>query len=82
MLNINEFIFDLCINGITININILINKSSKPINLFGSHLKIVYADKKYHSGTICIGVTKEFAFINFSTSKKYLGIYYYIYIIL
>jgi quinol-cytochrome oxidoreductase complex cytochrome b subunit len=33
-------------------------KSAKtPNNLFGIDLKIAYAGKKYHSGTICSGVT-------------------------
>jgi hypothetical protein len=33
-------------------------KSAKtPNNLFGIDLKMAYAGKKYHSGTICSGVT-------------------------
>ena len=34
------------------------NKNITPNNLFGIDLKIAYNGKKYHSGTICGGVTK------------------------
>jgi len=33
------------------------NKAKTPKSLFGIDLKIAYAGKKYHSGTICSGVT-------------------------
>jgi len=33
------------------------NKAIKPINLFGIDLRIAYEGKKYHSGTMCSGVT-------------------------
>jgi len=33
------------------------NKAKTPNSLFGIDLKIAYAKRKYHSGTICSGVT-------------------------
>jgi hypothetical protein len=33
------------------------NKAITPINLFGIDLKIAYEGRKYHSGTMCSGVT-------------------------
>jgi len=33
-------------------------------------LRIAYANKKYHSGTMCIGVTRGFEDIKFSASPK------------
>jgi len=40
-----------------------INKTNKnkPINLLVTHLRTAYKAKKYHSGTICAGVTKKLA---------------------
>jgi len=46
------------------NVNQINNEEPKaitPNNLLGILLKIAYANKKYHSGTICGGVTKGFA---------------------
>jgi len=37
------------------------SKANTPPNLFGIDRKIAYANKKYHSGWICIGVTIGFA---------------------
>jgi hypothetical protein len=39
------------------NIKTAANKASTPNNLFGIDLNIAYAGKKYHSGTMCSGVT-------------------------
>jgi hypothetical protein len=36
------------------------NKAKTPKSLFGIDRKIAYAGKKYHSGTICSGVTIGF----------------------
>jgi hypothetical protein len=41
--------------------------------LLGIDRKIAYANKKYHSGWIWIGVTKGFAGIKFSGSPKIQG---------
>ncbi len=37
------------------------NNAITPINLFGIDRNIAYANKKYHSGWICAGVTNGFA---------------------
>lgn len=45
-----------------------------PPNLLGIDRRIAYANKKYHSGLIWIGVTKGFAKMKFSESPKSYGI--------
>jgi len=47
-----------------------ISKAITPPNLLGTARKIAYANKKYHSGWIWIGVTKAFAGMKFSGSIK------------
>ena len=41
-----------------------------PPSLFGIDGRIPYANKKYHSGWICTGVTWEFAGVKLSGSLK------------
>jgi hypothetical protein len=48
---------DVLIKGRTSNTSKEANKAKTPSNLFGIDLRIAYANKKYHSGTICSGVT-------------------------
>ena len=48
-------------NGIIYNTNMLANIAITPPNLLGMDLKIAYANKKYHSGCMCTGVTRGFA---------------------
>lgn len=43
--------------GNTKSTNIAANKANTPNNLLGIDLKMAYAGRKYHSGTICSGVT-------------------------
>jgi hypothetical protein len=45
------------VNGKTNKTNKAPNNARTPSNLFGIDLKIAYAGKKYHSGTMCAGVT-------------------------
>lgn len=45
-------------------------KANTPPSLLGIARRIAYANKKYHSGWICVGVTKAFAGIKFSGSIK------------
>ena len=45
-------------------------KPKTPPNLLGIERKIAYANKKYHSGWIWVGVTNGFAGIQFSASIK------------
>ena len=42
-------------------INIEVNKTMNPAFLLGTALSIAYWHRKYHSGTICNGVTKAHA---------------------
>jgi hypothetical protein len=48
---------ELLLNGKTSNTNNEKNNAKTPINLFGIDRNIAYDGKKYHSGTICSGVT-------------------------
>jgi hypothetical protein len=48
-------------------------KATTPPNLLGIDRKIAYANKKYHSGWICTGVTKGLAGIKFSGSPNIHG---------
>ena len=69
-LNIREdILFKLILGKIISTIKLKIN-AMRPPNLFGIPLNIAYANKKYHSGIICIGVTRGFALIKFSASPK------------
>ena len=48
-------------------------RATTPPNLFGIDRRIAYAIRKYHSGWIWTGVTKELAGIKFSGSPKSQG---------
>lgn len=54
-------------------ITIAQTKAITPPNLLGIARKIAYANKKYHSGWIWTGVTRELAGIKFSGSPKRFG---------
>jgi hypothetical protein len=47
-----------------------VTRAITPPNLFGINRRIAYANRKYHSGCICTGVTKGFAAVNFSGTLK------------
>jgi len=49
------------------------NIATTPPNLFGMDRRIAYAQRKYHSGLICRGVTSGFAGMKFSGSPKRFG---------
>ena len=76
--------------GITNRITIDVTRAVTPPSLFGIDRRIAYANRKYHSGWICTGVTREFAEVKLSASLKMYGsfrantvsimIYGYIYI--
>jgi hypothetical protein len=53
----------LLIKGINITQIIKQAIKNKPSNLLGTLLNTAYKGKKYHSGTICGGVTNELAAI-------------------
>jgi len=72
LLNLNEDFFEFW-TVFTIKIRILTASAITPPNLFGIDRKIVYANKKYHSGWIWIGVTIGLAGIKFSGSVEMYG---------
>ena len=45
-------------------------KPKTPPSLLGMLRRIAYANKKYHSGWMCVGVTNALAGIKFSASIK------------
>ena len=50
------------------------NRPTTPPSLFGTVRKIAYANKKYHSGTICEGVDNGLARMKLSGSPRRFGI--------
>jgi len=54
-------IAEVLINGSVNKTKIDANNATTPNNLLGIDRKIAYEGKKYHSGTICSGVTIAFA---------------------
>lgn len=46
------------INGKNPKVKKAKTNATMPSNLSGTDLKIAYKGKKYHSGTMCVGVTK------------------------
>jgi|TARA_R110002050_G_scaffold120133_2_gene238062 hypothetical protein len=55
------------------NITILNTNANTPPNFDGIHLRIAYANKKYHSGTICAGVDNGLAGIQLSAWPNVFG---------
>lgn len=50
------------------------NMATTPPNLFGIERRMAYAQRKYHSGLICTGVTRGFAGRKFSGSPRRFGV--------
>lgn len=48
-------------------------RATTPPNLEGIARKIAYANKKYHSGWMCVGAIKGLAVLKFSTSPNLFG---------
>lgn len=77
-LNNQKFILDkklnfevsllICLKGKIIIIKIDKTKATTPPNLLGMERKIAYANKKYHSGWIWMGVLRGLATLKFSGS--------------
>jgi len=68
-----KFFFEFWI-VLIIKIKILIINAITPPNLLGIDRKIAYANKKYHSGWMWIGVTIGLAGIKFSGSVEIYGV--------
>lgn len=49
-------------------------RATAPPNFLGIERRIAYANRKYHSGWICTGVTKGLAGMKFSVSPKRKGL--------
>lgn len=49
------------------------SRASTPPNLFGIDRRIAYANRKYHSGLICGGVTSGLAGVKLSGSPRTFG---------
>lgn len=64
---------DLCRKGHRNNTNTEAARAITPPSLFGMERRIAYANRKYHSGLICGGVTKGLAGEKFSGSPSKLG---------
>lgn len=70
---LKELNFDLILifwKGLIKKIKILNKRAITPPILFGIDRKIAYANKKYHSGLMWIGVTIGLASIKFSESTE------------
>ena len=50
-----------------------ITRAITPHSLFGIDRRIAYANRKYHSGWICTGVTSGFAGVKLSGSLRMYG---------
>jgi len=64
----DESFFDVCRKGIRNQTRIEASRAITPPNFLGIDRRIAYANKKYHSGWICGGVTSGLAGIKFSGS--------------
>jgi len=71
-LNLEDLIFLVFIGNVKI-IKIAITNANTPPNLFGIERRIAYANRKYHSGWMWIGVFKGLAGLKFSGSPILLG---------
>lgn len=49
------------------------NRARTPPSLLGIDRRMAYANRKYHSGLMCGGVTSGFAGVKFSGSPKRVG---------
>jgi len=49
--------------------------ATTPPSLDGIDRRMTYANRKYHSGWMCTGVTRGFAGLKFSTSPSKLGVF-------
>ena len=64
---------EVCRIGTSIRTRIENRRARTPPSLFGIDRRMAYANKKYHSGLMCGGVTRGFAGVKLSGSPKRLG---------
>lgn len=65
--------FEVWRRGITISTRIENSRARTPPSLLGIDRRMAYANRKYHSGLMCGGVTRGFAGVKFSGSPSRLG---------
>lgn len=63
----------MCEKGRISRIKIAVNMATTPPSLFGIDRRMAYAHRKYHSGLMCVGVTRGFAGMKFSGSFSKFG---------
>lgn len=64
---------EVCSRGTTISTRIESSNARTPPNLLGIDRRMAYANRKYHSGLICGGVTNGLAGVKFSGSPSRFG---------
>lgn len=72
--NVSPRCLEVCRVGTRNNTRIEANKARTPPSLFGIDRKMAYANKKYHSGLMCGGVTRGFAGVKLSGSPRRFGV--------
>lgn len=65
--------FDVWRTGTTISTRIDPRRARTPPSLLGIDRRIAYANRKYHSGLMCGGVTRGLAGVKLSGSPRRLG---------
>lgn len=65
--------FEVCKMGTTMSTRIDERSARTPPSLFGIERRMAYANRKYHSGLMCGGVTIGFAGVKLSGSPRRLG---------
>lgn len=71
--NVRPRCLDVWRIGTTIKTRIENRRAKTPPSLFGIERRMAYANRKYHSGLICGGVTRGFAGVKLSGSPSRLG---------
>jgi len=71
--NVRPRCLEVCRIGTSMRTRIENRRASTPPSLFGIDRRIAYANRKYHSGLICGGVTNGFAGVKLSGSPSRLG---------
>lgn len=71
--NVRLRCFDVWRMGTTISTKIEDRRARTPPSLLGIERRMAYANKKYHSGLMCGGVTRGLAGVKLSGSPKRLG---------
>lgn len=71
--NIIDRVCEVWVKGAVVKIRTDKSNASVPPSLFGIDRRMPYANRKYHSGLICCGVTSGLALEKFSGSLSKLG---------